>query len=181
MIPCQWFLTFEGSGRGRDYPFRTKVTNLHLGGTWNGKDAAFMSSQNLHCSEHHISDVTLLEHTFSGACAFLRSYTITTGELSSSVDVTGLVAYLGVRGAGRVYNKHNSHCWDAMQNHLCPSYHLHQWCQPDLLRHTPGPLLHAYCADPKWQCTLYCWMTQGRAAPVDSMIWMWSHLVLTSM
>ena len=73
-----------------------------------------MSSQNLRCSEHYISDATLLEHTFSGACAFLRSYTITTGELSSSVDVTGLVAYLGVRDVGQVHNEHNSHCWDAM-------------------------------------------------------------------
>ena len=93
-----------------------------------------MSSQNLRCSEHYTSDTTLLEHTFSGACAFLRSYTITTGELSSSVDVTGLVAYLGVRDVpvGRVRNEHNSHCRDAMRHR----YH-HQWCQSNLPHHTP--------------------------------------------
>ena len=86
-----------------------------------------MSSQNLRCSEHYISDATLLEHTFSGACAFLRSYTITTGELSSSVDVTGLVAYLGVRGAERVHNEHNSHCRDAMHHtYAPPTYAYHQ-------------------------------------------------------
>ena len=178
-IPHWWFLMFRGSNKEHGCPFCMKVTDLHLDSTmrWIGCCVYVQSKSVLQCT----SNVTLLGHTLPGACAFLKSHTITTGELSSSVDVTGLVAYLGVRGAGRVHNEHNSHCRDAMQNHLCTSYHLHQWCQPDLLRHTPGPLLHAYCADPKWRCTLYCWMTQGRAASVDSMIWMWSHLVLTSM
>ena len=29
-VPCRWFLTFEGSNKGLDYPFRMKVTNLHF-------------------------------------------------------------------------------------------------------------------------------------------------------
>ena len=38
-----------------------------------------------------------------------------------------------------------------------PSYH-HQWFQPDLPGHTPWPLPHAYCTDPKQQYTQYCCM-----------------------
>ena len=148
MIPCQWFLTFEGSDREHDYPFRTKVTGLHLDRTWDGKDAAFMSSQNLRCSEHYTPDVTLLKHTSSTAHEFFKSQTITTGELPSPDNVTSLVGYVGVSGVIRVHNEHNSHCRDAMQHRSCPS-HYHQWCQPDLLHHTPKPLLHTYFADPK--------------------------------
>ena len=92
-----------------------------------------MSSQNLCCSEHCTSNVTLLKQTFSGPGAFLRSQT-TTGELSSLDDVTSLVAYLGVRDVpvGRMRNEHNSHCRDAMRHR----YH-HQWCQSNLPHHTP--------------------------------------------
>ena len=32
-VPRWWFLTFEGSNKGHDYPFCMKVTNLHLDGT----------------------------------------------------------------------------------------------------------------------------------------------------
>ena len=85
-----------------------------------------MSSQNLCCSEHCTSNVTLLKQTFSGPGAFLRSQT-TTGELSSLDDVTSLVAYLGVRGAERVHNEHNSHCRDAMHHtYAPPTYAYHQ-------------------------------------------------------
>ena len=48
------------------------------------------------------------------------------GEDKDEGDVTGLVAYLGVRGAGRVHNERNSHCRDAMQHHICPFSHHHQ-------------------------------------------------------
>ena len=87
-----------------------------------------MPSQNLCFSEHYTLDVTLLKYTFSSAHAFLKSQTITTGELSSLDDVTGLVAYLGVQGVGQVRNEHNSHCRDAMpvQHHSYPFYHHHQ-------------------------------------------------------
>ena len=138
-----------------------------------------MSSQNLCCSEHCTSNVTLLKQTFSSPDALLKSQT-TTGELSSSDDVTSLVAYFGVRGAGRVHNEHNSHYRDAMRHHSCPSFHHHQWYQPDLLHHTPRPLLHAYCADPKRWCNLYCSMMRGRAGPADSMVWIWLRLILTT-
>ena len=55
-----------------------------------------MSSQNLYYSEHYTLDVILLKHIFSGAHAFLKSQTITIGELSSLDDVTSLIAYLGM-------------------------------------------------------------------------------------
>ena len=32
-VPHRWFLTFGSSNKGHDYPFRTKVTDLHLHGT----------------------------------------------------------------------------------------------------------------------------------------------------
>ena len=64
-----------------------------------GKDAAFVSSQNPRCSEHYMLNMTLLKQTFSRPGAFLKSQT-TTGELSSLDDVMSLVAYLGVRDVG---------------------------------------------------------------------------------
>ena len=84
-----------------------------------------MPSQNLCFSEHYTLDVILLKHTFSSAHAFLKSQTITTGELSSLDDVTSLVAYLGVQGVGQVRNEHNSHCRDAMRHRSYPPHRYH--------------------------------------------------------
>ena len=134
---------------------------------------------NLCCSEHYISNATSLKHSFSGVRIFPKSQTKTIGEISSLDDFMSLVHYLGVRSVGRVHNEHNLHCQYAMQHHSCPSYH--QWHQPDLLHYMPRPLLHTYCADPERRCTLCCQMMRGRAGTVNSVIWMWSRLILTNM
>ena len=101
-IPHRWFLTFEGSDRERNYPFHTKVADLHLDGTRRRIECRVhvqsKSAQNLRCSEHYMSNVTSLKHTFSGTCAFLKSQT-TTAELSPLGNVTSLSLF-GCEGCG---------------------------------------------------------------------------------
>ena len=174
-VPCQWFLTFEGFNRECYYLFRTEVTGLHLDGNMRRKEcrAHVQSKSALQSGLHVKCDI---------AGTYLFWYSCIPRVLSPNCRRVIILRWChkscSLLRCGE-HNEHNSLCRDAMQHHSCPSYH--QWHQPDLLHYMPRPLLHTYCADPERRCTLCCQMMRGRAGTVNSVIWMWSRLILTNM
>ena len=152
-IPCQWFLTFEGPNRECDYPFHAKVTGLHLDSTMRPKGCRIhvWSKSALQWALHVRCDITKT-YLFWSSCISQVPYNnyrrvSTLGQCHESCNL------FRCEGCGWVHNERNSRCQDVMQNHICLSYHHHQWCQTVVFHHTPKLLLHAYCANLKRRCT----------------------------